>query len=1156
MKSLLHETGAWLGVVLVLFVFVVQSPVGALSFRIGWQVSGKGGYSAANCLCDGATGKKVAFVAAEKNVGVVCLGIDGQRRWAYPMASPVTAAPAVADVNGDGAEEIVAADSKGVLVVLRDDGTPVWTAQLPGAVAADSCPAVTDVDGDGRNEILVGDISGAVSCLDSAGNLRWRFVGDGSQMGPVLAADIYDLPGKEIIVTSHDRCVYALSARGEWLWDLCFPNDLFPNTNPILADVDGDKAPELYIGGGLHHFYRVDLANPSVVFEENVYMHINGAINAADLDGDGRDEVVFGTKGGAVYAYAQDGFRWKRELGRTCFLAGPDLLALDGGATMPALFFGSEGSVYVFDASGKTLADVSGLPWRPIGTPLAGDLDNDGQTEVLVTSGDASGDAPAMFFAELDVPYAEDPRNRLVFAQDRAHTGRAPGAASYPLLPTPQQQLEATDTPGAASAIPCGETRLLSGPNTWRFDVENPSRQRLLLLVELQGPDGVVQRFARHIAEARERAVVSFPIEMPGEYVAVRRLLDADRRAQITSAKDSISFAGIDSDRSYLETVFRDTETVTDAWAGANARCARDVREELAALRGMLSDLCGKQTVDRTALMASLRDKAVRLNTLAAAGRALAPTADFLVWPFCPWAYFDPRKSLPPPERKAERWEVSLCGGEYGSLALNVTNITGATLDVRVQCAGVKGPGSAAPEDVPAGSHIAFRKAVVVPTTQRERVADALPALDEASILGIAPWESQQLWITVDAVGLAPGEYVADLRLKSIEPDPSEVHIPLDITVYDLALPRPRPLRFCTWPYFEGALSTGNDVALNDLVAHGETVFLAPSPTGACGLDGGLVGALDFAKHDKVVQRLSGHGMLLFLSPQDGLTGQPFLSEPWEKAFVQFVRAWVDHMNAIGLGYGGWAVYPYDEPSTPYAETTKKLVEVAKLVREADPNVLIYADPTSGTTMETAAMFTGLIDIWQPSSELLERLGPELIPEAKRVGKEVWFYDAAGNAKTLSCLGIYRWRFWYAWQQGLTGVGWWVYSQHGNVDRWDGPNPTGDFFASVYEGPRGPVSSKRWEVAREGVQDYERLYLLRQALQDAERRGVPEADLEEARHLLEQLPNEVESLLLRVGRRLPLTPDSVPLYEQATTTLDNARRQMAEMCLKLKTTQK
>jgi hypothetical protein len=559
----------------------------------------------------------------------------------------------------------------------------------------------------------------------------------------------------------------------------------------------------------------------------------------------------------------------------------------------------------------------------------------------------------------------------------------------------------------------------------------------------------------------------------------------------------------------------------------------------------LLVELSQSNAPDHVRLTASLRESARRLHALSVAGQVLAPTGTFLAWEFPPWAYFDSEETLPSPEDRTERLDVSLCMGEYESLALNVTNVSGRTLELRVLCRELEGP-----KTVPAAGHIEFRRAATVPAVNRERVADALPRLDDAGLLRIPSLESEQLWITVNANGLDPGEYAARLRLKSVEPDPTEVTIPIHITVHKLALPRPRPLRFCVWTSDGGDLGTGQDGALRDLVEHGVTVYLAPAPRVQCNETGELIGGLDFAEHDRVVRRLSPHGFLLFTDPQGSVSGPTLFSEPWRTAFVAYLRAWVAHLEELGLTYDDWALYPYDEPSTPFTETTLNLIEVAKVIRQADPNILIYADPTSGTTMETVKMFTGLIDIWQPSAELLERLGPELIPEAKRVGKHVWFYDAAGNAKTLSCLGIYRWRFWYAWNLGITGVGWWVYASHGSADRWDGPNPTGDFFATIYDGPNGPVTSKRWEAAREGVEDYEYLWMLRETVRAAETRGVGATELEDAKRLLAELPKEMEAALLNAGRRLPLTPDGVPLYKQVTQSLTDARRRIIEVCLR------
>ncbi len=1103
-----------------------------IAYTPAWQVSGRGGFSAANQLKDPESGTTLGIVVCEVDVGVVCIDANGDRLWEYPMVPPVFAAPAVGDVDGDGREEVVAADSAGNLAVLAEDGTLEWRA--PGAmgrVCADSCPAIADLDGDGRAEILVGDTAGTLSCIENGGALRWQFTGDGTQMGPVLVADLYDIPGQEIIVTSHDGHIYTLSAAGEWLWDIYRADDLFPNSTPVLADVDGDGTPELYVGGGLHHFYRIDLRTANVALEENVYLHVNSAIAATDIDGDGADEVLFGNKGGQTWCYGMDGFKWTHELRKSSLYAAPIIVDLDGDPELEIIFHSSQMDLHVFESDGSMSFSAMTLVKCPV-TPLAGDLDGDGMLDLVSTSltGGLQGDG-TLVYARMGTPWREDRRNRTVFAGDRTHAGRRPDAAAHATLPVPSK----STGKGQARITPLGDLTLLSGRNTWRFDIDNPANKRLVLIATINFPDGTMQHFAKHVRGAKERAVLSFTVREPGVYKAGFRLLDADKRELLDSKDESFRYAGFQSDYAYLnEVVFAETGEVVHQWQATNPRAAAHFGRQLTGLKSLLAGLDSAPDDAGVERLAELRQEAERLRALALAGAALAPTGSFFAWEFCPWAYFDARDCLPSPEEKTGQFSASLLIGECESLALNLTNLSARTLEVRVSC----------------GGQVALRRAVTVPTIRREEVADALPRLDQGRLLTIPPLESQQLWITLNADALAPGDYVAPVTLTSVEPEPTEVTVPIAITVYDLALPRPSPLRFCVWSHEGGVLGTDNDDVLTDLIDHGVNVFFGRAPSATCDAEGNLTGPVDFEAHDESVARYSPHGLMMFASAQHSVKGATFLSAPWRKAYRTYLREWARHMKELDLDYADWALYPYDEPSTPFTETTLNLVEVAKATREADPNIMIYTDPTSGTTMKSIEMLTGLIDIWCPSAELLERLADEMVPVIKDVGKEVWFYDAAGRAKTLSTLGLYRWRFWYAWNLGFTGVGWWTYA-HGD-EQWKGWNSFGDYFCTVYPGADGVVTSKRWEAAREGIEDYELLYLLRKAIRTAEAQGVSGPVLAEARSLLAQVPKEMESTLYNAGRRIPLTPDSVPMYEQITAALQDARQRVIDACLVLR----
>jgi len=1115
---------------------------GELRVEVLWTFPGRGGFSAPNAVYDARMGKATHLIVAERDQGVLAVSREGKRLWEFTLAAPVSAAPAVADLDGDGQEEIVAADSEGNLVALDAAGKARWRTRTPAGVRADSAPAVADLDGDRRPEIVVGDQAGTLSCFDHRGKLRWQFSGEGTQIGPVLIADLYDTAGRELIVPAHDRHVYALTARGEWLWDLYFPDDLFPNSTPVAADADGDGRVELYLGGGLHHFYVLDAAAAQVVRADNVHLHVNHALAAADLDGDGTAEVLFGNKGGAVWCYSGTGRHWTRTFRRSTFYAAPALVNCDADPDLEILWFSATGELHLLDSDGAPRATAN-LPCGVTATPLVGDANGDGVLDALITSG-ANG---CLALVSLGVPYRPDARERGVFAGNRAHSGSAPAERAGARLPAPPGRAPT----GVAQIEPVDEAALVGGPNRWRFDIRNPEQRPLALLSTLAERGGVVRHFVRHVRTLRARVALDFEILRVGTYEFRQRLVDttagsaerapaAGQQRRRNERSQILRYAGAAADRDRLtRTVLEPTRSALRQWQGCRPEVQSGFRRRLAALEGMVAP--GRQPAPPTALLAEARAEGLRLRELARAGARWAGARTFVAWRFDPWAFFDPRQTLPPAELALPEIQADLCRGEYESLALNLTAFTPEPLQVRVQCDDFQGPHPA-----PAAAHVALRRAVLVPTDWREQVADALPQLDEAGLLPLGGLETGQLWLTLNAKGLPPGTYTTRLRLTSLEPDPTTMVLPLRMTVHALELPR--PLRFCLWTYEGGVLGTQNDAVLRDLVEHGVTVFLAPAPLAECDGRGQLTGPPDFAAHDAAVRRYAPHGLLLFPSPQAALRGPPFLSEAWKRGFQAYLRAWASHCQELGLDYDRWALYPYDEPSTPFTQTTLDLIEVARLVRAADPHLRIYANPTSGTTMETVEQLKGLVDLWCPSSELLERLGDEMLPAVRAVAKELWAYDAAGRAKTLSCLGTYRWRFWRAWNLGLTGVGWWTYAQHDDVSRWLGPNPTGDFFATVYEGRDGPVSSKRWEAAREGVEDYALLHLLRRRIERAAARGT---DVTEARRLLTELPPQIEQVLFNTGRRLPLQPDSVPLYEEATLRLQAARARLIAACLRL-----
>lgn len=174
----------------------------------------------------------------------------------------------------------------------------------------------------------------------------------------------------------------------------------------------------------------------------------------------------------------------------------------------------------------------------------------------------------------------------------------------------------------------------------------------------------------------------------------------------------------------------------------------------------------------------------------------------------------------------------------------------------------------------------------------------------------------------------------------------------------------------------------------------------------------------------------------------------------------------------------------------------------ARLAREADPDIRIYANPVARITTEEIESMVPFVDIWAPHRVgFLLETGLDRLALMHATGATMWTYECEGDAKRQSPLGYYRGLAWLSWHRGLTGWGFWTYctSQH---DPWFVPQGSLDYLLA-YPG-RGPVSSKRWEAVRDGIEDYGMLWRLMQAADSAGARAVHGEAVQAAEDFLTQ----------------------------------------------------
>lgn len=496
-------------------------------------------------------GNGVMEIITADSTGLISVWEPDGRGYRFPNGSfvnigiTISAPVAVGDVAPSPGLEIVVVAQDGRVRIYGANAQSIATMRTLDRITA--APVLADIDGDGLKDIIVGSTDMKLYVWNYQGMALPGFpLNVGSEIrAPVAVTDTLQ---PRIVLLTGDHRLFLINADGSFVPD--FPvvlghSSFYAVSQPIVADFDRDSVMEIAVIAGGEHDYKLYIVEQDgrVVFQSQIQVEhpFVGQPAAADINNDGYLDIVaasrhkiyvFNPNGTLVtnYPLVRESTYTVQELAGNWIItydvpfnysSSPVIADLNNDGILDLIIGSPQYGILGYDGRNGKL-----LPFFPLQTtapvsavPLVADIDNDGVIEIVV------GSDQGVFYA-YKIPHSA---NKAVWScanYDPCHTGFVPLSHLTGFPPTSENPVQSF----YVYPNPAGDRV------TIRYRLGSNYNKVWLMLLDMRG-NPVIDEFEGHVVPLLDNEI---PVDLrnvpPGLYV-VRLRIDNGNRDIIRFAK-------------------------------------------------------------------------------------------------------------------------------------------------------------------------------------------------------------------------------------------------------------------------------------------------------------------------------------------------------------------------------------------------------------------------------------------------------------------------------------------------------------------------------------------------------------------------------------------------------------------------------------------